>query len=114
MNEPVWRGFARLAEEAGHRRPTPRLGKYAGPPAGPNSRNVGAEHDIRVEQSQQRTEVTAAGSSKEGSDNFSLTCAIDVGGRARARALHASACTARQLPGRRWRPAHDRRDRLKR
>src|SRR5207244_268466 len=85
-------GIARPGEEAGHRRRTPRLGRYAGLNTGLNSRNVGAEHDIGVEQGQKRTEVTAARSSKEGGDNFSLTGAIGVGNLRIAGAIHVVNC----------------------
>ena len=68
---------------------------------------VGAQHDVGVEHRDQRVEVAAPGRGEEGIDHLALPGEVRVGnGR---RALDPPPGPARQLPGRRRRPAHDQR-----
>src|SRR5262245_49934852 len=55
---------------------------------------IGSEDDVRVEQREQRGEVTAARGCKKGFHDFPLT--TGVGGRP-SRSLHSAACAAGEL-----------------
>lgn len=69
-------------------------------------------NDIGVEHGEERLEVAMARSGEEGVDDHSLAGETGVGNRGRF--LHPAASTARQLPGRIRRTAHDGRDLVER
>ena len=57
---------------------------------------VGLEHNARIEQREERVEVTVAGGGEKSIDNFALSGEVTNGSCSRT--LHPAACAARELP----------------
>ena len=74
---------------------------------------VGTDHDVGIEDAQERLEVAGLGRGDEGIDDLPLAGERHVRGR-RAGAPDATSCTTRELAGRGRRPIDDRRDLIER
>src|SRR5262249_17488539 len=73
-----------------------------------DSRAIGPDHDIRVEDREQRLKITVARSGEKGLDHFSLARAIGISNRGPS--AHSATRSARQLPCGSGRASHDRTD----